>query len=51
VFWELWFSETWSSHKKLCCGIKVYKKKRGKLRESLGIIIIFILQLKSDEKI
>ena len=24
VFWELCFSDTWSSHKNLCCGIKVY---------------------------
>ena len=23
VFWELCFSDTWSSHKNLCCGIKV----------------------------
>ena len=23
VFWELCFSGTWSSHKNLCCGIKV----------------------------
>ena len=24
VFWELCFSDTWSSHKGLCCGIKVF---------------------------
>ena len=26
MFWELCFSDTWSSYKNLCCGIKVRQK-------------------------
>ena len=28
MFWELCFQGTWSSHKGLCCGIKVFTKLR-----------------------